>query len=477
MEDKYIVAIEIGSSKIKGALARIDHTGTLSVLCVKEERALNCVRYGQIRNVEEVSNKIGSIIERLQNTKLIAGTRIAGVYVGLSGATVSSTPAESSLTFDCEQEITTAEIERLVDMSTQDISSDRDIYEVLPVRFVVDNMAAPNPVGSFGSSIRGTFTIISGARGIRSNINRVLIDRLNLSVKGYLLAPVAVADTIVTQDEKQLGCVFVDFGAETTTVAIYKKGALNYLSTLPMGSRNITRDIESLDYLEERAEMLKCSEGVYPDVSAQRTATSETLAPARIINCISARAGEIIANIAAQIEYAGFKPAELTGGIILTGGGAKLKGFLDMLSKRTDMKVRMGLLPLGISLTDSSVKPSEDVDVISLLRAAARKPKECVESKVEPADPAEQTNGMNDKFDREYPETDDFDEDDLSQTRIGQEDIDDPLDNDYDKRKHETKKPKKQQRTQKPHSPGLLERLARLLKDNEEDRFDEINDN
>lgn len=473
MEEKFIVAIEIGSSKIKGALGKTDGSGALNVLAVREEQAPDCVRYGHIRNIEEVSNRIDEIIAKLNNSKAISPRKINGVYVGISGATVNSTLEEAEITFQSEQEISTDEVNHLIDMISSRISADRDIYEVLPVKYVVDKMTTSSPVGHMANgAVQGTFTMISGAKGLRSNINRVFRDRLNLDIKDYILAPTAIADTILTAEEKIHGCVMVDFGAETTTVCIYKRGALNYLVTLPMGSRNITRDLETLDYLEERAEKIKQSQGVNSDDDRQDT-SADTIEFTKIANCISARCGEIIANISAQIEYAGFKTGDLSSGFIITGGGSRMKGFSDLLSGRTKMKARVGILPVDISISDSSVMSSQDIDVIALLRVASKNPIDCIE-----APENHKRNGITDINDFYGNESDGEEQyvDELRGTRIGKEDSDDPLDDDYGHRiKGTGKKPKPvDDATRKPSlAERIRERLSRIVRDNNDDRFDE----
>ena len=475
MEEKYIVAIEPGSSKIKGALGRVDKDGGLTVLAIREVPVLESIRYGQIRNVEEVSNKIGEIIGKLEVVKAISPRRIKGVYVGLSGLSVNSTLVEQSLSYEVEKEIGSSDVEKLIELSRDSIDSDRDIYQVLPIRYVVDNTTATNPVGYVTTgSVRGYFNVVTGVKGIRSNINRVIRDRLNLDVEGYICAPTALADTILTADEKQLGCMMLDFGAETTTVLIYKKGALVYLATLPMGSRNITRDITfvSSEYLEDRAEKIKWELGVSPDEDNYEMSTDD-IQQTTISKSIKARVGEIIANILAQIEYADYKASDLPSGIIITGGGARLKGFSELLSSRSRMKVRAGVLPNNISIADSSVLTSQNLDIISLLETASLDPTSCIE----PATQKQTTplSRINDSFDEIDRDPDEYNpEDDLMATRIGREDLeDDPLDENYGR--NPQKKERKRPVSNEPKKPGIVDRLrariSTLLRD-PEDSFD-----
>ena len=101
------------------------------------------------------------------------------------------------------------------------------------------------------------FNLIVGKNQIKLNLKRIIEERLELKIKDYMPTALCVAEQVLTQEERQLGCVLVDFGAETITISIYKNEALTYLFTIPLGSRNITRDITSLNMVEESAENLK----------------------------------------------------------------------------------------------------------------------------------------------------------------------------------------------------------------------------
>lgn len=401
MEDKYIVAIEIGSSKIRGALASIDPTGAINILAVQEERVADSVRYGHVKNIEEVSTKVDNIRRKLENSRVIQPRKISGVYVGLSGYTIGASLASETSRFEADTEIDTSTIEHLKGLITTVGTGGKDIYELLPNEFIVDNESTLNPVGRVGRSIKGTFSVIEGVPAIKNNLNRVFPERLNLRVNGYIVSALAQADMVLTPDEKQLGCMFVDFGCETTTVVIYKKGVLRYMVTLPMGSRNITRDLVSLNHLEEHAESIKRSIGIVSAAdSAPRHSGPHSIEQPELNSFISARAGEIVANVIANIEYAGFTPADLPSGIITVGGGARLKGLSDMIAAQSNMKVRMGTTPRNVRISDTSITSDDICDVVALVIAAAENhPVDCLSPAIIPdyIDPTDNpTDGMPD---------------------------------------------------------------------------------
>lgn len=373
MEQKYIVAIEIGSSKIKGAVGSTDETGALTVIAVEEEKLVDCVRYGCIQNVEEVSNRVLRIVRSLEENSSISPRKIKGVYVGMGGRSLSASSREVQRQLPDELEITERIITQIKDEARSANMSDKDVVDVLPHSFTIDNQPATNPVGIFGQQINANLNLLTCKPQIRRNLNRVICERLQLAINGYIVRPIALADLVLSDDEKRLGCMLVDFGAETTTVSIYKDGALHYLETIPLGSRNITRDITSINHLEEKAEELKKAVGcANPQEQGGKKNAVDGIDVVEINNYVQARAGEIVANIIEQIKYADYKPTDLPAGIIVVGGGAKLKGFNSLLEAQSSLKVRSGA-PLGlIRITDNRIQPSDSVDVISILMSAIR---------------------------------------------------------------------------------------------------------
>lgn len=373
MGQKYIVAIEIGSSKIKGAVGVTDENGALTVLAVEEEKLIDCVRYGCIQNVEEVSSRVSRIISSLENHSSISPRKIKGVYVGMGGRSLSASSREVQRQLPDELEITERIIEQIKDEARATNISEKDVVEVLPRSFTIDNQPAINPVGIFGQQINANVNLLTCKPQIKRNLNRVIGERLQLAINGYVVRPIAVADLVLSDDEKRLGCMLVDFGAETTTVSIYKDGALHYLETIPLGSRNITRDITSINHLEEKAEEIKKAVGcATPLEQGNKKNAVDGIDVVEINSYVQARAGEIVANIIEQVKYADYKPSDLPAGIVVVGGGAKLKGFNSLLETQSAMKVRSGA-PLGlIRITDNRIQPSDSVDVISILMSAIR---------------------------------------------------------------------------------------------------------
>lgn len=375
MEQKYIVALETGSSKIRGAIGSVDASGILTVKAVEEERLVDGVRYGCVRNVAEVSQAISDILGRLEARD--PSRRITGIYVALGGKSTVLSTCHVERRLPVETEITDNHIQQIANEARSTVLNDRDIVAVTPREFTIDGDRTRTPAGTFGRNISAIYNLVSCRSQLKRNLNHVL-GKTGVAVHGMVVRQLALADLVLTREEKRLGCMLVDFGAETVTVSFYKDGVLVYLATLPMGSRNITRDITSLHHLEEKAEHLKKTAGnAHPGGNSDFPADGADFTD--INNLVSARAGEIIANIAEQIKYARLSAMDLPAGIIVTGGGAKLKGFNTRLEQATRLSVRTGLPGSNIRIVDNRIQPVDAVDVISILAAVAIHGKPCME--------------------------------------------------------------------------------------------------
>lgn len=414
MDQKYIIALEFSGTQVKCALAKAPAVSGSpmaipTIEAVAHEDTASCVQYGRVHNLIDAAKDASYVIQKLENSPKIRQGKITSAYVGLAGRSLGSMRASAELVLASEQEITPEILKRLIGEATKMVPGDKMAVAVLPSRFIVNNQATKSPVGSLGSKIKGEFTVVTCSPVNRRNIERVLGDRLRLPVKDFVVTPLAIADMVLGEEEKQLGCVLVDLGAQTTTVSIYKDRVLKYLATLPMGSNNITTDIATgLSHVKERAEQVKIRqanalpEPVSTDTDANR------------LNCyVQARLGEIIANVAAQIEFAGFKPSDLSAGYILTGRGAKLKNMAKAFEVQTKMKTRHASIPATVNVTDSSIEPSDYASLIAIALAGVKDAdtEGCVEMP-QPEITAAARQQESDAFD---PYSDDNDDDGLLQ--------------------------------------------------------------
>lgn len=375
--DKYIAALEISSSKVIGAVGIVGKSGQLEIIAVEQEKSADIVRYGQVQNVEETFNLCDYVRDRINRRPNIAPREISGVYVGLSGRSFRSIKIDVEQSLPDDTEITESIVDRLRSKALDtDIDTSLEIVDAVPRIFVVGKTETHRPIGMMGNKISATYDLIVARPTIRNNIRRVIKDKLGLELKGLVVTPLAVGHIVLSDQERKLGCMLVDIGAETTTVTIYSRGNLVYFATIPLGGRNITRDLMSLNELEEKAEELKLNFGnaIAPAVPTQMKVGRHS--QSAISDLVVARAEEIVANIVEQIRYAKLTDKDIPEGIVLCGGGARLNGMMDLIAKFSGLKVRMATLPPYIKMSDTVGQGLDSIQLAAIMYGGAEKSNE-----------------------------------------------------------------------------------------------------
>ncbi len=322
----FIVAIELGSSKVTGIAGRKNLDGSISVLAVVKEESSSFIRKGVVYNIDKTALCISSIIKKLTNQ---LKTEITQVYVGVGGQSIRSVRNVISKELPPATKVTQEMIIELMDANSAMKYPEQEILDVAQQEYKVDAQYQTDPVGIQCSHIEGDFLNILQRNTFYKNLNKCF-ETINVNVAEMYIAPIALADSILTEAEKRSGCALVDMGADTTTVSVYSKNILRHLAVIPLGSNNITKDIASLQMEEADAEKMKLKyASAFTDnadidndlqlpIDAERSVDSR-----KFIEIVESRLEEIIANVWYQVpaEYSD----KLLGGLILTGGGSNLK--------------------------------------------------------------------------------------------------------------------------------------------------------
>ena len=326
--DKTIVAIELGSSKISGVAGQIQYDGSLRVMAYASVPSSSCIRHGAVYNLDKTANAIAEVVERL-NT--ILSTKIEKVYVGYNAKGLKSVIGRVEHRFD-EETVVNQEV--LDDMFQQCSEIEYDGYVNLfqeSQEYVVDNKRSTetDPMGVACRTLEGNYLNILLKKQVADYIAQCFMAAQVEIIDGYV-APMVQADAVLTDDDRQQGCVLVDYGADTTTVSVYKNGLLRFLRVIPLGSALITRDLSAILKIEmEQAEQLKCTYGLCNLIGSQDNRETivindRKLSLNEIGEIIEARNEEIIRNVINQIKASGYSEV-LYAGMVLTGGGSQLR--------------------------------------------------------------------------------------------------------------------------------------------------------
>ncbi|MBO6144863.1 MAG: cell division protein FtsA [Prevotella sp.] len=323
---EFIVAIELGSSKMTGIAGKKNLDGSIQVLaCIKEDSS-SFIRKGVVYNIDKTAQCLSSIVSKLEKQ---LKTQITQVIVGVGGQSIRSIRNVIAKDLPGETQVTQDMVIELMDANRNAKYPDQEILDAAVQEYKIDSQLQLDPVGIQCSHIEGNFLNILQRKTFYKNLNKCF-ETACVNVAEMYLAPLALADSVLTEAERRSGCALVDLGADTTTVSVYSKNILRHLAVIPLGSNNITKDIASLQMEESDAEKMKLkyasayTENNDIDNNMKYSIDSERQVETRkFIEIVEGRLEEIIANVWCQVpdEYCD----KLLGGIILTGGGANMK--------------------------------------------------------------------------------------------------------------------------------------------------------
>ena len=326
MPKDFIVAIELGSSKMTGIAGKKNLDGSIQVLAVVKEESSSFIRKGYVYNIDKTAQCLTTIVNKLEKQ---LKTSITQVYVGVGGQSIRSIRNVISKEFPEDTVITQDMVIELMDANRNMKYPDQEILDAAVQEYKVDSQYQLDPVGIQCSHIEGNFLNILQRKSFYKNLN-LCFEAAGINVAEMYLAPLALADSVLTETEKRSGCVLVDLGADTTTVSVYFKNVLRHLAVIPLGGNNITKDIASLQMEETDAERmkLKYAEALTDNNDIDNNLkysidTDRQVESRKFIEIVEGRLEEIIANVWCQVPEEYYD--KLLGGIILTGGGANMK--------------------------------------------------------------------------------------------------------------------------------------------------------
>ncbi len=326
MAKEFIVAIELGSSKVTGIAGRKNLDGSITVLAVVQERSSSYIRRGVIYNLDKTMLALINVRKRLETA---LQTKIQQVYVGVSGQSIIGVKNVIVKDLFHESVVTQAMVNELMDANRNMDYPDKEILDAITLEYKVDTQLQADPVGIQCSHLEGNFLNILWRKSFYRNLNKCF-NEAGIQIAEMYLAPLALAESVLTESERRSGCMLVDMGADTTTVSVYYKNVLRHLAVIPLGGANVTRDIATLQIDETEAERLKLKYGSAYTENADIDNALEYIIDAdrkvesrKLIEIVEARVEEIVENVWFQVpsEYTD----KLLGGIILTGGGANMK--------------------------------------------------------------------------------------------------------------------------------------------------------
>ncbi|HEY7728519.1 MAG TPA: cell division protein FtsA [Candidatus Eisenbacteria bacterium] len=356
-EGKCYAGLDIGTTKITALVAEPEESGDGVRIVGLGTAPSDGLKRGVVVNLERT---VRSIQHAVAQAEAMCGREIRGVYAGIAGDHIRGINSRGVIAVSRKDaEIRTHDVARVVEAAKAvAIPADREILHVLPQEFIVDDQdGIRDPVGMSGVRLEAEVHIITGAASACRNVLKAA-ERAGLHVEELVLEPLASANAVLTQDERDLGVILLDIGGGTTDVAVFFEGSIRHTAVIGLGGSNVTNDIAiGLRTPVDRAERLKLESGCALTSIVRAAETVQVPAvggrPDREISrhmlavMIESRAEEILTLAAKEVRKN--HVSDLLGaGVVLTGGASALPGMPELAEQVFDLPARLGL-PHGVS--------------------------------------------------------------------------------------------------------------------------------
>lgn len=349
---KIVVGLDIGTTKIACFIGKKNEHGKIEILAMGKSESLGVAR-GMVSNIDKTVQSIEAAIADTQRN-VDAQINIKSVVVGIAGQHIKSLQHRGIHTRNnVENEISQNDIDALIDdMYKLVMLPGENIITVLPQEYIVDyEQGIKDPIGMEGRRLEANFHIITGHTSAVKNIHKC-VEKTGLNVESIILEPIASAEAVLTEEEKEAGVVLVDIGGGTTDLTIYYEGIIRHTAVIPFGGNIITQDIkEGCGIMRNYAEQLKVQygsalssenkESIVVSIPQLNGREKKEISLKNLSSIIQARMEEIIELVHYEIMNSGYHK-KLIGGIVITGGGAQLKHLPQLIEFLTGIDTRIG---------------------------------------------------------------------------------------------------------------------------------------
>ncbi len=353
-KQSFSVGLDIGTTKIVALVGRKNKFGKLEILGMGKASS-NGVHRGIVTNITKTIDSIKEAVAEAENS---AGVKITDVTVGIAGQHIRSLQHSDYITRkDSEQVIDIEDIERLKNQVYKlSMQPGEEIIHVLPQEYKVDMESDIHeaPIGMYGGRLEANFHVVVGQMTLIKNIARC-VKSAGLNLAGITLEPLASANAVLSDEEKEAGVALVDIGGGTTDIAVFKDNIIRHTSVIPFGGNVITEDIKiGCSIIGKRAEQLKVKFGsAFPDAVKETEVVtipgiagrdSKEITFKKLAQIIHARVEEILNQVNIELLNYGAndQKKKLIAGIVMSGGGSNLKHLRQVTEYTTGMDVRIG---------------------------------------------------------------------------------------------------------------------------------------
>jgi cell division protein FtsA len=377
-KDKYLVGLDVGSSKTCALIAEIDEEQVkFLALGAAESKGL---RKGLIVNLDSTVSSIRRAVEEAEG---VAGVPVESALVGVAGAHVRGVNSRGGVTLGHRaRDIERDDVRRAIDAARNiTLPEDREVLHVLPHEFIVDaQVGIRDAIGMVGQKVEANVHLVTSSVAATQNLVTAA-NRAGILISDTVLEPLASAESCLTQDERELGCCLLDIGGGTTEVIVYGGGVVRHTSAVPVGGDHFTNDLAvGLRTPIPEAEKIKRRYGSVSASFLQEDGAIEiasvgdrpprTIFARMLTDIIEPRALELLSLIRDDLQRAGLT-GQIPAGLVLAGGGARLRGLDEMAEHGFHLPVRIAE-PKGLADLPELVAQPEYATVVGLVMYGAK---------------------------------------------------------------------------------------------------------
>ncbi len=368
-----IVGLDIGTSKVVAIVGEITDEGNVEVIGIGTHPSRG-LKKGVVVNIEST---VQSIQRAVEEAELMAGCEIHTVHAGIAGSHIRSLNSHGIVAIR-DKEVTSSDVERVIEAAQAvAIPADQRTIHVLPQEFIIDHQEGiREPIGMSGVRLEAKVHMVTGAVSAAQNIIKC-VQRCGLQVEDVVLEQLASSHAVLTEDEKELGACLVDIGGGTTDIAVFSGGAIRHTAVIPIAGDQATNDIAislrtPTQYAEEIKIRYACalSQLANPDETIEVPSVGDRpprrLARQTLAEVIEPRYEELYMLVQDELRRSGFEEL-VAGGIVLTGGSAKMEGAIELAEEVFHMPVRLGVPQFVQGLSDVVRNPIHATGVGLLL--------------------------------------------------------------------------------------------------------------
>ena len=342
------VGVDVGTTKVCALVGQLDEESRLRIIGVGIVPSLG-MRKGGVVNLEGVARAVESAKDKAERT---SGFEISSALVSLSGAQIASLNSKGMAGVS-GRVIAPDDVNRALDAARSiALPYNRQVIHVIPRGYVVDGQdGIKSAIGMHGYRLEVEAHIVTAAGTALRNMEKAF-ESLGVAIDGYVLSPLASAEVVLTETEREMGVVVCDIGGGTCDLAVYIEGAVWHTAVLPVGGDHLTSDLaQGLHLPPETAEQVKCRHGharpsmLDPnEILAVRPFGEEKPVQIRRVDLaaiLEPRVEEIFSLVRQEIKRSGYDGL-LPAGMVVTGGTSLLPGLREVAAQVLSLPVRVG---------------------------------------------------------------------------------------------------------------------------------------